>query len=55
MMAKTHRSHFDVVAALAFVVKAIDPCNRRTLVIPAEQEEILWVFGFVAEHQCDRF
>ena len=37
----------DAMTALALIVKAVDSIDRCTLVISAQQEEILWVLDFV--------
>ena len=44
----------DVVAPLALVVEAVDPVDRRALVVAAEQEEVLGVLHLVREEQRDR-
>ena len=33
----------DVVPPLALVVEAVDPVDGRALVVPSQQEEVLWV------------
>ena len=38
----------DGVAALALIVEAVDTVDLCTLMVAAEQEEILWVLYFVA-------
>merc|ERR1719343_328637 len=43
----------DVVSSLAFVVKAINSCNRRTLVVATEHEKIFWVLDFVRDKEDD--
>lgn len=44
---------FNVVPALAFVVEAINAIYACTLMITAQQEEILRVFDFVGEQQTN--
>eukprot|EP00449_Zooxanthella_nutricula_P004904 CAMPEP_0198522210 /NCGR_PEP_ID=MMETSP1462-20131121/21401_1 /TAXON_ID=1333877 /ORGANISM="Brandtodinium nutriculum, Strain RCC3387" /LENGTH=176 /DNA_ID=CAMNT_0044251867 /DNA_START=136 /DNA_END=662 /DNA_ORIENTATION=+ len=45
----------DVVPSLALIVEAVNPGDRRALMVSAQQEKILWIFGLVGEHQRDRF
>jgi hypothetical protein len=37
----------NVVSPLALVVETIDTINRSTLVVPSEEEEVLWVLNLV--------
>jgi hypothetical protein len=39
--------HLDVVSALALVVEAVDPVDRRALVIAAQHEKVLGVLDLV--------
>lgn len=43
------------VAALAFVVKAVDPINRAALMIASQQEEVLRILDLVGEQKADYF
>jgi hypothetical protein len=43
----------DVVATLAFVVEAVDPVDRGTFVVTAENEEVLRVLDLVCKQQAD--
>jgi hypothetical protein len=36
-----------------FIIEAIDAVDRSTLVVAAQNEEVLWVFDFVSEEQAD--
>jgi hypothetical protein len=40
---------FDVAASLAFVVESVDTSDVGTFVVTSEDEEVLWVFEFVAQ------
>lgn len=42
----------DGVAPLAFVVKAVNAVDRRTLVVAAQQKEILWVLDLYRYWRC---
>jgi hypothetical protein len=44
----------DVVPALALVVKAVDVINGHTLVISAQDEEILGIFDLEREEKTNR-
>ncbi len=46
---------FDRVAALAFIVEAINSINLRALVIASQQEEVLRIFDLEAQQQRNRF
>ena len=43
----------DVVSAFAFIVEAIDTVDRRTFMVPAQDEEVFWVFDFVCQQEAD--
>lgn len=43
----------DVVPALALVVESVDPVDRSTLVVAAENEEVLGVLDLVGQQQAD--
>jgi len=43
-----------VEVAGTLVVEAVDPVDGCALVVPSEQEEILWVLYFEGEEQADR-
>mmetsp|Transcript_38082 Transcript_38082/g.81113 ORF Transcript_38082/g.81113 Transcript_38082/m.81113 type:complete len:204 (+) Transcript_38082:680-1291(+) len=47
--------HLDVVAALALVIEAVDAVDGCTLVVTAEEEEILGVLDLVREKQAHAF
>lgn len=47
--------HFDVVSALALVIKPINPIDTSALMISPQQEEILRVFNLIRQHKADRF
>ena len=38
---------------LTLVVEAVDAIDGSTLVVPPEQEEVLWVFDLVGQQQAD--
>ena len=44
----------DVVPSLAFVVEAIDPVDRGTLVVSTKDEEVLGILDLVGQQQADR-
>jgi hypothetical protein len=44
---------FDGVATLALVVEAVDPVDRRALVVAPQEEELLRVLDLVGEEQAD--
>jgi hypothetical protein len=44
----------DVVAPLAFVIKAVDAVDRRTLVVAAQHKEVFGVLDLVCQQQADR-
>ena len=46
---------FDVISSLALIIEAIDTVDRGALVVPTQDEEVLWVFDLVGEQQTDRF
>lgn len=43
----------DVISSLAFIVESIYAVNRCTLVISAQDEEILWILDLVREEQAN--
>lgn len=43
----------DVVSALALIIEPIDTVNRGTLVVTAEDEEVLRVFDLVCEQEAN--
>jgi len=43
----------DAIAPLALVVEAVDPANRRRLVVPPEKEKVLWILDLVCEEEAD--
>jgi hypothetical protein len=45
----------DVVATLALVVKTVDSCDRRTLMVATEQEKVQRELGLVSEKQSNDF
>ena len=45
----------DVVSSLALVVEAVDTVDRGTLVVTAQNEEILGILDLVGEQQTDGF
>jgi hypothetical protein len=45
----------DVIAALALVIKAIYPVDGGTLMVAAEDVEVLGVLDFVGEEEADGF
>ena len=45
--------HLDVVSALALVVEAVDPVDRRALVVAAQHEKVLGVLDLVGHEQRD--
>lgn len=47
------KSRFLVVLVLTLVVKAVDAIDGGTLMIAAQQKEILGIFDFVREQQAD--
>ena len=44
----------DIVPPLAFVVEAIDPIDRGTLVVSTKDEEVLGILDLVGQQQADR-
>lgn len=40
---------------LTFIIKPVDSVNRGALVIPPQQEKILWVLDLVGQQETDRF
>jgi len=44
---------FDTVAALALVVEAVDPADRRRFVVAPQEKEVLREFDLVREEQAD--
>lgn len=40
-------------SALTLIIKAVDTVNGGTLVVAAQQEEVLWVFDLVGQKQAD--
>lgn len=45
----------NVVPTLALVVKAIDTIDTGAFVVPAENEEVLWILDLVCEEETDGF
>jgi len=45
----------NIVPSLTFVIETINPVNAGTFVITSQDKEILRVFYFVCQDQCDRF
>lgn len=45
----------DVIPSLALIVESIYAVDRRTLVIPTQDEEILWILDLVCEKQANCF
>ena len=43
----------DVVSALALVVEPVNAVDGGTLVVAAEDEEVLWIFDLVCEEKAD--
>lgn len=43
----------DVVSSLALIVETVDAVDRGTLVVAAENEEVLGVLDLVGEEQAD--
>lgn len=39
--------------ALTFIIKAIDAVDACTLMVPAQQEEVLRIFNLVGQQQTD--
>ena len=46
---------FDLVTALALVVEAVDSVDGSALMVPSQEEEILWVFNLVSQEEADGF
>jgi hypothetical protein len=46
---------FDIISALALIVETIDTVNRGTLMVTAEDEEVLRVLDLVREKQTNGF
>ena len=44
----------DIVTPFTFVIKSIDPVDACTLVISAQDEEVLRIFDLEGEQQTDR-
>lgn len=45
----------DVIPPLAFIIEPIYTIDRCTLVIPTQDEEILWILDLVCEKQANSF
>lgn len=45
----------DVIPPLALIVEPIYAVDRRTLVVPTQDEEILWILDLVREKQANCF
>lgn len=45
----------DIIPSLAFVVESIYAVDGRALVIPAQDEEVFWIFDLVREKQANGF
>ena len=45
----------DVIPPLAFIVESIYTVDRCTLVVPTQDEEILWILDLVREKQANGF
>ena len=43
----------DAVPALALIIEAVDPIDRGALVVPTQQEEVLWVLNLVGKQKTD--
>mmetsp|Transcript_118986 Transcript_118986/g.331968 ORF Transcript_118986/g.331968 Transcript_118986/m.331968 type:complete len:275 (+) Transcript_118986:91-915(+) len=50
-----HLPHLHAVAPLAFIVEAVDPVDRGTLMITAKQKEVLRKLHLQGQEQCDSF
>ena len=48
-----HLPELDVVPPFAFIVEAVDAVDGRTLVVAAQQEEVLGVLDLVGEQKAD--
>lgn len=44
----------DVVSPFTFIVETVDTVDRRALMVPAEDEEVFWIFDFVCQKETDR-
>lgn len=45
----------DVIPPLAFIVESIYAVDRCTLVVPTQDEEVLWILDLVREKQANGF
>lgn len=45
----------DIIPSLAFIVEPIYAVDRCTLVVPSQDEEVLWILDLVREKQADGF
>jgi hypothetical protein len=46
---------FDIVTALALIVEAINSVDGSALMVPSQEEEVLWIFDFVGQQEADGF
>lgn len=44
---------FNIVSALAFIIKSIDAVDRRAFMVSSQQEKIARVLDFVCQQQAD--
>ncbi len=42
-----------IIAALTLIIKAVDPVNAGTLVVPTQNKKILWVLDLVRQQQAN--
>jgi hypothetical protein len=43
----------NIIPPFTFIIETIDSVNAGTLVIAAQQEEVLWILNFVRKQQTD--
>jgi len=44
--------NFQCVSLFTFVIKAVNSIDRTTFMISSKQEEVLWEFDFIRQHQA---
>lgn len=43
----------DIISPLAFIVKSVYAVDRCTLMVPTQDEEVLWILDLVREKQAN--
>jgi len=50
-----HFPQFNILSALAFILKTIDAVDTRTLMVAPQQKEVKWIFDFVCHEETHDF